>query len=87
MNRVCKRFLTKVAKGASAVAYALLSMLIPGAIAGSMGYSPEWGILIGAVVFLIIPMMVFAIREVYQDAKREVELENRYLMRDIKGDK
>ena len=86
MSRVWKRFLIKVGKGVGAVAYVLSSMLIPGVIAGSMGYNPEWGILIGAGVFVIAPMIFYVIRDVYRDAKREVEWENRKMMNALKGD-
>ena len=86
MSRVWKRFLLKVAKGVGAVAYVLSSMVIPGVIAGSMGYDPEWGILIGAGVFVIAPLIFYVIRDVYRDAKREVEWENREMMRTLKGD-
>lgn len=87
MNRVWKRFLIKVAKGAGTVAYVVMSMLIPGVIAGSMGYDPEWGILIGAGVFVIAPMIFYMIRDVYREAKREVEWENREIMNALKGDR
>ena len=86
MNRVWKRFLTKFANGAGAVAYVLSSMLIPGDIAHRMGYDTGWGILIGAGVFVIAPMIFYIIRDVYRDAKREIEWENRELMSHIKGD-
>lgn len=85
MNRVWKRFLTKVAKGVGIVAYVLLSMFIPGAIAESIGYDPGWGILIGAVVFMFLPMIFYMIRDVYRDAKREVERETREMLRTLKG--
>lgn len=87
MNRVWKRFLNKVAKGVGIVAYVLSSMLIPAVIAGSMGYDPEWGILMGAGVFVIAPMILVHILLVYRDAKREVEWENREMMNTLKGNK
>jgi len=87
MNRVWKRFLNKVAKGVGTVAYVLLSMFIPAVIAHRMGYDLEWGIMFGAGVFVIAPMTFYMIRDVYRDAKREVEWENQKLMRDIKGDR
>lgn len=86
MNRVWKRFLTKVANGAGVVAYVLSSMLIPGEIAHRMGYDTRWGILIGAGVFVIAPMIFYIIRDVYRDAKREIEWENKEMMRTLRGD-
>ena len=87
MNRVWKRFLFKVAKGMAVIYYVLGSMFTGGFIAGWLGYDLEWGIMFGAGVFVIAPMTFYMIRDVYRDAKREVEWENQKLMRDIKGDR
>jgi hypothetical protein len=86
MNRVWKRFLFKIAKGVAAISYVLGSMLLGGAISHWLGYDIEAGIFAGAMVMVIMPMIVYMIRDVYRDAKREVEWENRDMMRSLKGE-
>jgi len=39
----------------------------------------------GPVVFLVIPLFVYILYESYKDAKREVEWEDRDLLKDIKS--
>lgn len=87
MSRVWKRFFLKVAKGIAVISYVLGSMLIGGFIAGWLGYDLEAGIMAGAFVMVIFPMIGYMIRDVYRDAKREVEWENREMMSALKGDK
>jgi hypothetical protein len=86
MSRVWKRFLIKVSKGVGAIAYVLGSMFAGGFIAGWLGFDFENGILAGAGVMVILPMVAFLLRDVYRDAKREVEWENRDMLNTLKGE-
>ena len=86
MSRVWKRFLIKVSKGVGAIAYVLGSMFAGGLIAGWLGFDFEAGILAGAGVMVILPMVAFLLRDVYRDAKREVEWENRDMLNTLKGE-
>jgi len=46
----------------------------------------EGGGALVALVFIALPILVYMIRDMWRDAKRKVEWENRELMRNIKGD-
>ena len=67
------------------VAYMCASLAVPGYAAWFFGFDPGHGILLGGLVFMILPLVVLMIRDAYRDAKREIEWENRDLMRKIKG--
>lgn len=85
MNRVWKKFFLKISKGILVIAYVLSVMIIPGFIFQYFGYSPELGTLFGSVMFIIVPMGCYILRDIYKDAKFEVERENREMLRAIKG--
>jgi putative effector of murein hydrolase LrgA (UPF0299 family) len=85
MSRVWKRFFIKMSKGVGGIAYVLGSMFAGGFIAGWLGYDIEAGILAGAMLFIILPMVAFLLRDLYRDAKQEIEWENRKMMNAIKG--
>jgi len=85
MNRVWKRFLIKVSKGVGVIAYVLGSMFAGGLLAGWLGFDIEAGIFAGVVVMVFLPMIAFLLRDLYRDAKQEVEWENKDLLRKIGG--
>lgn len=85
MDRVTKRFLFKIGKGLAMLTYMIASLAVGGFTAYFLGYDPGQGILLGGFVFMILPIVVLLIRDVYRDAKREIEWENRELMMNIKG--
>jgi hypothetical protein len=85
MSRVWKRFLLKVSKGVGVIAYVTGSMFAGGLTAGWLGFDIEAGIFAGAVVMVIFPMIAYLLRDIYRDAKQEVEWENRKMMNAIKG--
>jgi hypothetical protein len=85
MSRVWKRFFIKMSKGVGVIAYVLGSMFSSGFVAGWLGYDIEAGILAGAMLFIILPMVAFLLRDLYRDAKQEIEWENRKMMNAIKG--
>lgn len=87
MNRVWKRFLFKVSIVVGGIAYVVVSMLLGGFIANWLGYSVESGTIAGAFVMVIFPMIAFMLRDTYLDSKREVERENKEMMRALKGNK
>jgi hypothetical protein len=85
MSRVLKRFLIKVSKGVGVIAYVLGSMFAGGLIAGWLGFDIEAGILTGATIMVFLPMIAYMLRDLYRDAKEEIEWENRKMMNAIKG--
>jgi hypothetical protein len=86
MDRVTKRFLLKIGKGLAMLTYMIGSLAVGGFAAYLLGYDPGRGILLGGFVFMIAPLVFLLIRDVYRDAKREIEWENRKLMMNIKGE-
>jgi tryptophan-rich sensory protein len=83
VSRVWKRFLFNISKGVVFIIYLLGVLFGGGYISLLFGYPFELGILFGAAVFIFLPMLTFIIRDIYNDAKREIELENQRLMRDL----
>ena len=86
MSRVMKRFLTKIGKFLAMLTYVCASLAVPGFAAYFYGFNPGLAVLLGGIVFVILPMVISMIRDVYRDAEREIEWENRKLMMNIKGD-
>lgn len=87
MNRIWKRFLIKVGKGIAAISYFLGSMLLGGFVTDWLGYGFEPGFTAGLIVMVIFPIIAVMLHDIYQDAVREVEWENKEMMRSLKGDK
>lgn len=85
MSRVWKRFLFKVSKGLAVIGYLLGVMLGSGVVSVWLGYPFEPGVLVGAVLFIAMPMVAYALYDIYRDAKQEVETENRNILRTLKG--
>lgn len=85
MSRVWKKFFIKVGKGLAAISYVLGSMLLGGFTSTYLGYDTELGILGGAVIFVLLPMIAFMLRDLYRDAKQEVAWENQEILRKLKG--
>jgi hypothetical protein len=83
MNRVWKKFFIKISKGLSFFVYVISSMAIPAVIAAWLEYPPGIGIFIGSIIFLIIPGGIYLLRDIYKDCKREVEYENRDILRTL----
>jgi ABC-type phosphate transport system permease subunit len=86
MSRVRKRFLIKVGKAVGAIAYVLGSMFAGGFIASWLGFDIEAGILVGAFVMVILPMVAFLLHDVYRDTKQEVEREDRAMWHRLQGE-
>lgn len=88
MNRIQKRFLSKIGKfvgffvGSSI--YLILAIFVPEYIFQTLlGFESGLGAFIGMMIFIVLPILGIIIRDVYQDAKLEVESENRQMMREL----
>jgi hypothetical protein len=85
MSRVWKRFLFKISKGVGIVAYILGSLGIGAVVSLWLGYDPQAGVLVGAGLFIFLPLITIVLRDTYRDSKEEVEQENRNILRALKG--
>jgi uncharacterized membrane protein YkgB len=85
MNRVWRRFLFKISKMLGVIAYVIGSMLLGGFVSLWLGYPAELGVMLGSLVFVVLPGAVFLLLDIYKDTKSEIERENRRLMRDLGG--
>ena len=82
MNRVWKQFLKNLAWPAGIAVYVWGVIALAIYVEKNMY---EGGTIIVALLFIALPTLVFLIRDMWLDAKRKVEWENRELMRNIKG--
>ena len=78
MNRVTKKFLGKVLPPIGIMFYVAAVMVGSTMIGGTAVFA-------GPLVFLVIPLFGYMLYESYKDAKREVEWEDRDLLKDIKS--
>ena len=78
MNRVTKKFLGKVLPPLGIMLYVAAVMVGSTMVGGKAAF-------VGPLVFLVIPLFGYMLYESYKDAKREVEWEDRDLLRDIKS--
>lgn len=78
MNRVTKKFLGKILPPIGIMLYVAAVVVVSTMVGGTAAF-------FGPVVFLVIPLFVYMLYESYKDAKREVEWEDRDLLRDIKS--
>ena len=86
MTRVQKLFWKKlgiVLSPAISTAFVLVSSYWVGV---AIGIDPNLTMFVGVIGFIIFPIAALIVRDIYRDAKREVEWENRKLLRDIKND-
>lgn len=83
MNRVWKRFFKKISKGIAIILYST-SVLIGSSVAGLHFFNdPIIRLIISSLILLGLPLIVILLREIYDDSRREIELENRSLMNSI----
>ena len=78
MNRVTKKFLGKVLPPLGIMLYVAAVMVGSTMVGGTAVFA-------GPLVFLVIPLFGYMLYESYKDAKREVEWEDKDLLRDIKS--
>ena len=77
-NRVLKKFLAKLMPPAIGIVYVLAALELGAQFADPLHSIAVVGLMV------IVPMVVYILYETWQQAKREVENENRELMRSIK---
>ena len=82
MNRVWKKFFRKLSEPLAFMAYIIFAV---GLTMWTAEYVSQGMSVVVFVIMLPVPAFAFLIRDMWRDAKREVEWENRELMRDIKG--
>lgn len=83
MNRVWKKFFRKLAGPIGFMAYVMFAV---GLTLWTMENVSEG---VGIIVFVImipVPAIAFLIRDMWRDAKSEVEWENEVMMRTLKGE-
>ena len=78
MNRVTKKFLGKVLPPIGIMFYVAAVMVGSTIIGGKAVFA-------GPLVGIVIPLFGYMLYESYKDAKREVEWEDRDLLKDIKS--
>jgi hypothetical protein len=83
MSRVWKRFLKKIFYAMGFVLYFLAAIIIPEFVFQFFDLPPGMGATVGLVLFVGVPIIGLIIRDTYRDAKREVEYENREMMRTL----
>jgi hypothetical protein len=86
MNRVWKHFFKNLAWPVGIAAYTFGSLVAGSYIAIWLGYDSEAGIQVSALVMIVLPVLAYLVRDMWRDAKRKVEWENKDMMRTIKGD-
>jgi hypothetical protein len=82
MNRVWKRFFLKVAEPVSYVLYFVGTMLLAEYMEskyGMIAFMGIWGVMV------VLPVLGWMLKEMYRQAKREIDFENEELLRELKG--
>jgi tetrahydromethanopterin S-methyltransferase subunit E len=83
MNRVWKKFLGKFVEPLAFIAYSMFAIVL------TMWSGTVVNEFTGIAVFfimIVIPVFSCLIRDMWRDAKREVEYENRYMLDTLKGE-
>ena len=83
MNRVWKKFLGKLVEPLAFMAYIIFAVGLTMWTAENVSQGMS---VVVFVIMLPVPMFAYLIRDMWRDAKSEVEWENRDMMRRIKGD-
>ena len=83
MNRVWKKFFGKLAEPVIIMAYVSFATVL---VMWTGANVSEGMAIVVFCIMIPIPMIAFMLRDMWRQAKSEVEWENRELMRDIKGE-
>lgn len=83
MNRVWKKFFRKLAEPMGVMAYILFAL---GLTMWTAEYVSQGASIVVFVIMLPVPMFAYIIRDMWRQAKSEVEWENRDMMRSLKGE-
>ena len=81
MPRVWKHFLKNLAWPVGIAAY-IFSVATGGVYLETRF---EGGAMLTVLIFIVLPMVVYLVHDMWQDAKRKVEWENDEMMRRIRG--
>lgn len=79
-----KRFLRKLAEPVGIAVYVSFSFLVADYAASVIEH--EYAPYMVLAVMIVIPVLAFMVKMLWDTAKQEIEIENYKLMRDIKGD-
>ena len=82
MNRVWKKFFRKLAEPVGVAAYILLAV---GLTMWTAEYVSQGVSIVVFVIMLPVPMFAYLIRDMWRQAKTEVEWENRDMLNTLKG--
>ena len=82
MNRVWKKFFRKLAEPLAFMAYIIFAA---GLTMWTAEYVSQGMSVVVFVIMLPVPAFAFLIRDMWRDAKREVEWENRDMLDTLKG--
>ena len=83
MNRVWKKFFRKLAEPMGVMAYILFAL---GLTMWTAEYVSQGMSIIVFVIMIPVPMFAYLVRDMWRQAKSEVEWENRDMMRRLKGE-
>ena len=83
MNRVWKKFFRKLAEPIGIAAYILFAV---GLTMWTAEYVSQGMSIIVFVIMIPVPMFAYLVRDMWRQAKSEVEWENRDMMRRLKGE-
>lgn len=83
MPRVWKKFIRKLAEPMGVMAYILFAV---GLTMWTAEYVSKGASIIVFVIMIPVPMFAYLVRDMWRQAKSEVEWENEDMMRRIKGD-
>ena len=84
MNRVAKRFLKKLAEPVGIVLYVMATMIVATYVEVSLEYGVYAYIAVLSVM-IIIPLIFMMLRMTWQQAKFEIEHENKEVLDTLKG--
>lgn len=82
-SRVFKKFAKKVGVGIVLPILYISAWVGASFLVALLGVPESGAVLITTVVFVLIPLLGLALRNMYKEAKAETEKENRELMRDL----
>ena len=82
MNRVWKKFFRKLAEPVGILAYVFFAISLT--LWTAENVSEGWAVVIG-IIMLPVPMFAYLIRDMWRQAKSEVEWENRTMLNTLKG--
>jgi len=83
MNRVWKKFFRKLVEPLGIMAYIIFAIGLT--LWAAENVSEGLAVIVG-IIMLPVPMFAYLIRDMWRQAKDEVEWENKVMMRTLKGE-